>query len=234
MFSMLPYPQVIPTMASPDSISKHLDSVGLENLEREDILKLAKRCGIDTIRNICRFLAKRQGGVRSTLSKRNTSVLQEDEAEITTELETMEEEDISTASEQSDEKSSVTVFDKIEECNHPPRIIYKETEYGFVAQRIDEDPDLLSLSAATANNDYKPTYTTVPGATWPTLAVYQPEGFVQYVATPMYDEAWYSEYTMDMDTQEEKGAILGSWQLTGAYESDMEDELEADEFGVLL
>ncbi|KAI0085052.1 hypothetical protein BDY19DRAFT_909338 [Irpex rosettiformis] len=236
MFPMFPYPQVIPTMASPHSISKHLDSVGLENLEREDILKLAKRCGTDTIRSIRRFLAKR---VRSTLSKCNASVLRVEEAAIATEVEAMEGEDVSTASEQSDEKSSVTVFDEIEEYNTPPRIIYRETEHGFVAQRIDEDPGLPSLSATITNNKNKPAYTTVLGATWPTLAVYQPEGFTQYVAEPMWDESEmlyeeeYSENTMDEDAPQQKGAILDRWELTDTS-SGMEGELEADEFGVLL
>ncbi|KAI0085053.1 hypothetical protein BDY19DRAFT_1022308 [Irpex rosettiformis] len=201
MFPMLPYPQVIPTMASPHSIAKHLDSVGSENLEREDILKLAKRCGIDTIRTVCRFLTKRRRGVRR-LSKHDTSVLQVAEAAARIESEVSEEEDPSTADEQSDESSSVTTSEGIEESNNPPRVIYRETEHSFLMPAIIE---------GTKN---EPAYTIVQGAIWPTTAVYNPEEYDQQPRGHHQD--WFGSLYDGEETEQdpeadEFGVLLGTW-----------------------
>ncbi|KAI0085054.1 hypothetical protein BDY19DRAFT_909340 [Irpex rosettiformis] len=181
MFPMLQYLQVIPTMASPRSITKRLDSTGQEKLEREDILKLVKRRGINAIHNIRRFFTKCQRGARSILSNTNTTALQVDEAAAGIEFDAMEKEDFSTVGEQSDESSSVTILEGKEVCNHSPRVIYRETE----AQRIiDEDLYLPLLPAIIARSNDEPVYTTVHGAIWPTWAVYQPDGYTQIASGP--------------------------------------------------
>ncbi|KAI0085046.1 hypothetical protein BDY19DRAFT_997115 [Irpex rosettiformis] len=150
-------------LRAPSTNGDYLDSTRVKNLERKEILKLAQRCGSNTIHIIRHLLIKYPRGVRSRWSKwePDSSVLTAGETEFTARFEAIEEEDFSTVGRQMDESSSVIASEGIEERRNPPRMIYRETEYGFVAEEIRfvEDAGSYLMPVIFTDGNYGPTNT---------------------------------------------------------------------------